>query len=144
MEPAAAAQSLTGDAALASVSYTYRMAQGREKRKHPRVLPLETSPIEVQIMGAGFLEVLLAVDISLGGMAVVVPHGFSEEELSEVVELIVTLPGSKPFKTRGSIRHISRGTDSGRFGVQFEDLSESQRAHISWYVEKLLMQGRGA
>jgi c-di-GMP-binding flagellar brake protein YcgR len=120
------------------------MATGKEKRKHPRVVPLESAPIEVQIMGTGFLEVLYAEDISLGGMAVVVPHGFSEEELSESVELIVTMPGSKPFKTRGTIRHISRGSNSGRFGVQFQELSETQQAHIGWYVEKLLMRGRGA
>jgi len=94
-------------------------------------------------MGSAFLEVLYALDISVGGMAIEVPHGFSEDDLSENVDLIITMPGSRSFRVKGQIRHISVGEESGKFGVEFAGLAATQRLHLEWYVAKLTRLGRG-
>ncbi len=115
-----------------------------EKRRHPRVIPLASHPVEVQIMGSGFLDILTAEDICVGGMAVHVPHGFSPEELSESVKLIVKVPGAKCFMATGTIRHISGESHGGKFGIEFTNLEEAHRAIIERYVQHMLARGRGA
>jgi c-di-GMP-binding flagellar brake protein YcgR len=114
------------------------------KRRFQRVIPLAGHPVEIQIMGTSFLEVLTAEDICVGGVAVRVPYGFSPEELSEAVRLIVTVPGAKCFMATGTIRHISGDPHAGKFGIEFTNLDEAHRAIIERYVQLMLARGRGA
>ncbi len=116
----------------------------KDKRRHPRVIPLSTAPVEVQIMGNGFLEVLHAEDISVGGIAIHAPLGFTTAEMDETVKLIVTIPGARCFMATGLIRQTPNGHSSGRFGIEFSALDESARSLIGRYVERMLARGRGA
>jgi hypothetical protein len=114
----------------------------RELRKDPRVRPLEGSPVRVDIMGDGFLVVLVARDISAGGVGVFVPHDFQGCDIDSEVELILKVGGARPFKTRGVIRHQVRVGSSHFYGVAFVGLSPEQREIVSQYVDACLRGGR--
>lgn len=90
--------------------------------------------MRVDIMGNGFLEVLNARDISVGGLSVFVRHDFEDCDLNSEVELIITLGHKRPFKAKGIIRHRSRGSDKHFFGIQFTELGPEHRASIDSYV----------
>src|SRR3954471_21893733 len=46
------------------------------RRVHKRVRPRKDAPVEVQIVGDGFIEMVAARDISIGGLGIHVPHTF--------------------------------------------------------------------
>ena len=89
-------------------------------------------------MGRGFLDVLSARDISVGGLGISVPHGFAGCDLYSEVELIVTLGRSRPFKARGSIRHHGKAGSEDVFGVEFSALSAEQQEAIELYIHSCL------
>jgi c-di-GMP-binding flagellar brake protein YcgR len=84
-------------------------------------------------MGRGFLDVLSARDISVGGLGITVPHGFAGCDIDSEVELIVTLGRNRPFKTRGAIRHNGKAGQQ-LFGVEFTGLSPEQQQAIEAYI----------
>jgi hypothetical protein len=90
--------------------------------------------VRVDIMGNGFLEVLSARDVSVGGLGVSVPHGFVGCDTNSQVDLIVTLGRGRPFKTRGVIRHSSRSGADHVFGVEFIALAPEHLALVEAYV----------
>lgn len=90
-------------------------------------------------MGPNFLEVLKVDDISLGGIGVRVPHGFNLGDFKQSVQLIVSLPGHKPFKAEAIIRHRE---GQGRFGVEFTKIANTEI--IREYIAELLALGRQA
>jgi hypothetical protein len=114
-----------------------------KQREYPRVRPAPGSPIEVHIMGNGFLEVLRARDISVGGLAVFVPHDFGGCSIDDPVDVIVKLGNEKPFTVRGVIRHLSKNSDDHFFGVKFTRVSDENAHRISQFVERRLAQGGG-
>lgn len=113
-----------------------------EQRRDTRVLPAPGKPVEVQIMGSGFLDVFRARDISVGGVAIFDPHQLEGCDIAAELQLIVTLPGGRPFLARGSIRHVSLAKSV--FGVQFTDLPSKHRAALEQYVEARLREGGAA
>lgn len=94
-------------------------------------------------MGAGFLDVVRARDISADGVSVRVPHDFAGSDVNETVTLVVILPGENGFVVRGLIRHLAREADGHYFGVEFESLTAEQRVRIERYVGKRLAEGGG-
>lgn len=113
-----------------------------DQRQHPRVRPLPSRPVEVQIMGSTFLEVLTVEDISVGGVGVRVPHGFRLGDFDQTVQLIVALPGHRPFKAAAVIRHQRGAQDSSKFGVEFVSVGDPQA--VAAYVDHMLALGRRA
>jgi c-di-GMP-binding flagellar brake protein YcgR len=111
---------------------------GKKSRRHLRVRPNPAAPVRVDIMGEGFLEVLRARDISVGGLGIRVPHGFAGCDIDGEVELIVTLGRGRPFKTRAAIRHLSKTGSDQVFGVEFVALSPEQRESVEAYVQDCL------
>jgi len=114
------------------------MVSGKASRKQQRVQADPSSPIRVDIMGQGFLDVLNARDISVGGLGVRVPHNFEGCDIDSAVELIVTLGRTKPFKTTGVIRHHSKKAGDHFFGVQFTSLSAEQHQAVEAYIQACL------
>ena len=93
-------------------------------------------------MGDGFLEVLVARDISAGGVGVFVPHDFQGCDIDSEVDLILKVGGARPFKTRGVIRHQVREGSAHFYGVAFVGLTPEQREIVSQYVDVCLRGGR--
>jgi len=104
-----------------------------------RVRPPASERVEVQIMGPGFLDVVEARDIGLGGVGVWIPHGFRGCDLSAPVELVLTLPSYKSFLVRGTIKHrTAASAESEFFGVEFDRLPSEHQKAIADYMVRCL------
>ncbi len=99
-----------------------------------RVRPEHDRPVEVQVMGPGFLDVFHARDVSQTGLGILVPHGFEGCDLLGDVELIVTLPGVPSFSASGMLRHRTRHGALSFFGVQITRMAERDRRALRAYV----------
>ncbi|PJZ27488.1 pilus assembly protein PilZ [Leptospira hartskeerlii] len=109
-----------------------------EKRKQVRVVPFPKQPVQLQLMGNGFLDILIAQDVSEGGIAVRVPHKFDGCDIHSSVEIVVSLPGYKPFKALGKIKHLSASKEAqGLFGLQFTQIDVKGKGFLLDYVKKL-------
>lgn len=91
-------------------------------RKPRRVRTTPERAVSVQVMGTGFLDVLSARDISPRGVGIVVPHRFVGCGVDDGVDLVITLPGERPFLARGRIVHRTK-TSEEFFGVEFTDIA---------------------
>ncbi len=118
------------------------IAPMHERRIHTRVLPMATRPVELQIIGNGFLEVVQIEDISIGGVAIQVPHSFVGCNIKDELDLLLTLPNNPTFKARGVVRHRANKAEGTLFGVQFTVLNEKGREKIEKYVELMVAYGR--
>ena len=85
-----------------------KAASGHELRRHPRVIPEKGHPVLVDISGDGFIDILPALDISLGGIGIQVPHNFDGCNTETLVDCLVTLPRPVNYTIRaqGKIIHI--------------------------------------
>ena len=106
------------------------------RRRHIRVVPKDGERIEVRVEGVDFREMLLAQDISEGGIGVIVPSGFKGRDLSELVEVLISLPSLPPFQAVAKVRHLSskKADSDSLFGLEFVDLSADGREKIAIYV----------
>mgnify|MGYP000011012963 FL=1 len=114
--------------------------QKEEKRKHIRV-NIEHDPLEVQIMGDAFLDVLETKDISASGVGVIVPHEFRGLNINKEVDLILTLLNETPFKAKGIIRHkgeYDSNSEKGHFSVKFTNISYKNKKMIDRFVQNRL------
>ena len=106
------------------------------RRPPKRAQPISDHPVTVQIMGAGFLDVLAVRDISARGVGVYVPHCFEGCRLDDAVDLVITLPGARPFLARGRIAHRTKSVDEF-FGVEFSEISRADSRRIRQYIKGL-------
>ncbi len=107
-----------------------------ELRLTTRFRPEPGSPVGVQILGPNSLDVLTARDIAMRGLGIYVPHRFEGCDLESEVELVVTLPGQRPFLARGRVRHRTGDyDDTPFFGIEFVDLALGRRQQVQRYLE---------
>lgn len=106
----------------------------RSKQRTRRVQPAAGKPVHVQIMGDGFLDVFAARDISAGGVGIVVPHRFEGCAIDQEVDLVVSLPGDRPFMARGRIVHRTK-THQEFFGIEFTRLASGPLRALERYVD---------
>ena len=112
-------------------------------RAETRVTPSQLAPVEVQIIGAGHLDVLNARNVSQTGIGVYVPHGFQNCNLESEVELVITLPGERSFLTRGRIKHqTDSGAEGRHFGLVFTEISSNHRMAIRGFVKSFRAHSR--
>ncbi|MBJ19287.1 MAG: hypothetical protein GY910_04135 [bacterium] len=76
-------------------------------------------------MGRESLDVVHARNVGATGLSVHVPHGFVGFDLAVEVELIVTLPRSQPFLSRGVIKYVR---------LYFIRIKNSHRDAVERYV----------
>lgn len=117
------------------------------KRKDQRVTPHEQEPVEVQVIGDGFMDILTAKDIGPGGVGVYVSHGFQGLNIVCDVEVIISIPRQKSFKARGVIKHkrqLSHHSEQQGdfFGILFTQLCNKHRQLLEHYVEQRLSDKR--
>ncbi|MBM9575942.1 PilZ domain-containing protein [Leptospira sp. 201903070] len=106
-----------------------------DHRKFPRVCPAVNEVIEVQLMGLNFLEILNAKDISIGGVAVEVPHLFEGCDLNSPIQMILTLPGRNPLKLSGKVKRKVAAPKASLFGVEFSSLDAKAKYWIESYIQ---------
>lgn len=88
-------------------------------------------------MGAESLNILHARDISLSGLGVHLPHGFRDSDLDNELDLLITLPGSRSFLTRGVVRHRNNVAVPNFFGVEFRGLRSAHQQEIKRFLRRL-------
>lgn len=100
-------------------------------------MPREGERIEVRVEGVDFAEMLIAQDISEGGIGVVVPSGFKGRDLSETVEVLIRLPQHGAIQAVAKVIHLSSKADEKSnclFGLAFTELGDDARTKIAAYV----------
>jgi c-di-GMP-binding flagellar brake protein YcgR len=112
-----------------------------EGRIAARVRPRPGEQIEIQLMGAHFLDIFEARDISITGVGIFVPYRFEGCDLSSPMDLVITLPGRPPFLAKGRVVHRTK-TEREFFGVEFESLAPEPTREIARYVEERLAEER--
>ncbi|MES2823263.1 MAG: PilZ domain-containing protein [Pseudomonadota bacterium] len=98
-----------------------------------RIVPPPNEPINININGENFIDILQANDISLGGIGITVTHGFKNCNLNAAVSFIIELPIDEKksiIKVQGVITHVS----GNRFGVAFKNLPEISRFTLKKYI----------
>jgi len=95
----------------------------------------------VHLVSRGSIDILRARDISTGGVGVRVPHAFCGCDVESDVELVITLPGERPFSARGRVRHRGASDAAPFFGVEFTEIDAAHRDRIRHYVERRLRIG---
>ena len=123
--------------------YTRLQDRRKEKRQHIRVETEFECPIEVQIMGDIFLEVLNAKDISISGIGVHVSHEFRGYNIDDEVNLILTLCNEIPFNAKGVIIH-KNVADKGYFSIEFTGISSENKKMIYDYVYSRLFMKKSS
>jgi hypothetical protein len=105
---------------------------GENQRQYFRVSPQRGAPVRDDINGDDFIEVIKAVDISEGGIRIIVPHRFEGCHTNEPVSLIICLPApiNKELSVKGKIKHVSKDS----FGVHFIGLDHKARAEVRRYI----------
>ncbi len=107
-----------------------------ERRKSKRVMPEPHNPVEVQVMGNGFLEGVNAVNISVSGVGIYLQHGLDEVYVGSKVEIILSLPNCRPVFLRGRIRHLKGYDDPRYIGLEFTRLPPNVETLLELYVNK--------
>jgi hypothetical protein len=116
-----------------------------ERRQHTRVLPDAHHPVEVHLMGADFVDVLHAADISIGGARIIVPHLFAGCDINVPLDIVLKLPGFRSFRIKGVVRHKdSAGAASAEFGVRIKDIGSPDMVKLTQYIEQRLAHGAEA
>jgi c-di-GMP-binding flagellar brake protein YcgR len=114
-----------------------------ERRAHVRVRPAVDYDVRVELR-EGVLHVALAViDISVGGMGLVVDELFQDKRSGERIRIQITLPGSASFETQAEIRYSAR-TVGGKCGVALSSLTDEEQHRVSRAVAELLERGHSA
>ncbi|MDA3900270.1 MAG: PilZ domain-containing protein [Spirochaetes bacterium] len=113
-----------------------------DKRHHIRVTPATETPVEIQIMGKGFLDIIFAKDISTQGIGIEVPHKFEGSDIDFPIELIITIPPNDCFKANGIIKHSNiEQTSRGIFGVQFSSIQKGYEKVLKRYIDERIKAG---
>jgi hypothetical protein len=115
-----------------------RRAPTARNDRAERACPRVEAPVEIQIMGEDSLDVLHARDVSTSGLGVYAAHGFEGFDLAREVDLVITLPGHRPFLATGYVRHRTWRDSRWFFGVEFTDLAARDREAIGRYVARRL------
>ena len=112
----------------------------KHTRYQTRVIPDPLNPIMIDLIGENFIDVLKAKDIGEGGLSVYVPYQFAGCVIDREIELILTLPDTMSFKTRGMIRH--RGQKQGfYFGIAFTHIDRKDLETLKSYIKTRSDQG---
>jgi c-di-GMP-binding flagellar brake protein YcgR len=112
-----------------------------ERRRDVRVRPAADYEVTVEFQVGVVTMSLQVVDISLGGMGVLVSHALGELGVGDELALRMSVRGGDSFEVKAVIRHTGP-PGFGVCGAQFQDLSNTARAAIRRCVSDLLERGQ--
>jgi len=81
------------------------------------VVPEKDHPVRIDINGENFIDILMAKNISIGGVGIHVPYRFEGCEINKIVSLMVQLPEpyNYSFSVPGKIVHVTGNVFGGIF-----------------------------
>lgn len=105
-------------------------------RTEERFTPKLSEPVYADVVGEGFYDRCKVRDISANGISVFVRHDFQGVNLTNEVDLHITLPGRKSFKVIGQICHRGLGKDH-YFGIRIISIDSNSRSLLDEYLRSL-------
>ncbi len=112
-----------------------------ERRRDVRVRPAADYEVKAELQAGDVTSPLQVLDISLGGLGVLVSHALGGQGVGEEVTVRMSVRGAEPFLVRASIRHVGP-PGFGVCGLQFQDLTELAKTAIRRCVSELLERGQ--
>ena len=107
-----------------------------ELRDNTRFRPRPNQPAQIQIMGPHSLDVHEIRDIALLGVALYLRPDIRAPRIGSRVELILSLPGERPFLACGVVRHRTQvEADRPVLGIEFTALEARRREQLRNYLE---------
>jgi hypothetical protein len=111
-----------------------------DRRRHVRVRPAADYDVRVELVDGAVFSRVEVVDLSLGGLGILIEPPIDTRELGAALELRVGTPEAEPVRVKAVVRHRARGV----CGVEFQNLDEAALAALRRAVAELLERGNQA
>jgi c-di-GMP-binding flagellar brake protein YcgR len=111
-----------------------------DRRRHVRVRPTNDYDIRVEVVEGAVFSRVQVVDLSLGGLGMLIEPPTDGYPLDAPLELRVSTPEAEPVRARAIVRHRARGV----CGVAFQNLDEAAASALRRAVSELLERGNQA
>jgi hypothetical protein len=111
-----------------------------DRRRHVRVRPLADYDVRVEVVDGAVFSRVEVVDMSLGGLGILIEPPVDSYQPGAVVDLRLGTPEAEPVRVKAIVRHCARGV----CGVEFQALAEPATAALRRAVSELLERGNQA
>jgi c-di-GMP-binding flagellar brake protein YcgR len=111
-----------------------------DRRRHVRVRPAADYDVRVELVEGAVFSRVDVVDLSLGGVGVLIEPPVDTYQLGAALELRVGTPEAQPVRVQAIVRHRARGV----CGMEFQNLDEAALAALRRVVAELLERGNQA
>lgn len=101
-----------------------------------RVRPRPGAPVHVQVMGDARLDHVVARDISVDGLAMLVPDGFLGCSPESEIKVGISLPDRASFVCNAQVKHTTVYGGQRFVGVALLEISSQQRELLEGYVHE--------
>lgn len=113
----------------------------KERRLHVRVRPATDYELKIALVEGAIRTQLPVVDISLGGVGLLLDEMTEKHKVGDVISLHISPPVGKAFQCQASVRHLSKRTSV--VGIRLE-LSKEDSSTLDRVVSELLTRGNMA
>jgi len=111
-----------------------------DRRKHVRVRPAVDYDVRVEVIEGAVFSRVQVVDMSLGGLGILIEPPVDNYQLDAVLELRIATPAVEEVRAAAIVRHRARGV----CGVEFQRLSSTALSALESVVVELLERGNQA
>jgi c-di-GMP-binding flagellar brake protein YcgR len=112
----------------------------QDRRRHVRVRPAADYDVGIELCDGAVFSRLQVVDLSLGGVGLLIEPPIDTYEAGVRFELRVSTPEAKPVRVMATVRHRARGV----CGAEFQELNEAASSALRRAVGELLERGNVA
>jgi hypothetical protein len=109
-----------------------------DRRRHVRVRPAADYDIGVELCEGAVFNRVSVVDVSLGGLGLLVEPPVDQYKTGALMDLRVAPPEVAPFRVTAIVRHAGQSV----CGVEFQNLDGPALAAIRRSVAELLERGQ--
>jgi hypothetical protein len=111
-----------------------------DRRRHVRVRPAADYDVVVEVVDGAVFSRVEVVDMSLGGLGILIEPPVDVYELGAKLDLRIGTPEAEPVRVAALVRHRARGV----CGVEFHNLGEPAGAVLRRAIAELLERGSQA
>jgi c-di-GMP-binding flagellar brake protein YcgR len=111
-----------------------------DRRRHVRVRLASDYDVRVEVIDGAVYSRVQVVDLSVGGLGMLIEAPVDSYELNAALELRLATPEAEPVLVTALVRHRARGV----CGVEFQKLDEAAAAALRRAVSELLERGNVA
>jgi c-di-GMP-binding flagellar brake protein YcgR len=108
-----------------------------DRRKHVRVHLAADYDVSVEVVDGAVYSRVQVVDLSLGGVGILIEPPIDTYDLDAQVELRIATPDAEPMRVTALVRHRARGI----CGVAFQNLKEPALDALHRAIAELLERG---